>query len=107
MKRIRSIQRRGGLAAAGLLLLLAAVLLWAGAAWAGSGASYLWLAVIGGGGGHVENDIYALDATIGQAVAGAAANDTHELCAGFWCGTTLVNRHTVYCPIIVRNVTVP
>ena len=42
--------------------------------------------VIGGGGGHTEAGIYTLDATIGQAVAGVAADGSSELCSGFWCG---------------------
>ena len=56
--------------------------------------------VIGGGGGHVEAGDYALDATVGQAVAGVTSNAPYELCAGFWCG---MGRYKVYLPLILRN----
>ena len=57
----------------------------AGFVWANSTPDINWW-VIGGGGGHAEAGIYALDATIGQPVAGKAADTGYELCSGFWCG---------------------
>jgi hypothetical protein len=44
--------------------------------------------VIGGGGGHAESGIYALDGTIGQPVVGTGSAGTYEVCSGFWCGVS-------------------
>jgi hypothetical protein len=57
--------------------------------------------VIGGGGGHVEAGVYALDGTIGQAVVGTATDTGYELCSGFWCGAVVEYR--IYLPIVLKN----
>ena len=77
-----------------------------GAAWANGIANINWW-VIGGGGGHAEAGIYTLDATIGQAVVGAATDGGYELCSGFWCGLVEAAPpplgYTIYLPIILKN----
>ena len=92
-----------------ILLLLAALLcgLVAGVAWANGTPNINWWA-IGGGGGHAEAGIYTLDATIGQAVVGAATDGGYELCSGFWCGVLapappLPPAHKIHLPIILKN----
>ncbi|MFQ5854548.1 MAG: two-component regulator propeller domain-containing protein, partial [Anaerolineae bacterium] len=45
--------------------------------------------VISGGSGHAQAGSHALDATLGQALAGAAADGTHTLLAGFWGGAVV------------------
>lgn len=57
--------------------------------------------VIGGGGGHAEAGIYALDATIGQAVVGPATDTDFELCSGFWCRAAV--EYKIYLPLVLRN----
>ncbi len=57
--------------------------------------------VIGGGGGHAEAGIYALDGTIGQAVVGTATDTSLELCSGFWCGAAA--GYKIYLPLVMRN----
>ena len=72
-----------------LVLLTLILLLLVGVVSAQNAASIDWR-VIGGGGGHAEAGIYALDATIGQAVVGQVVTPPYELCAGFWCGAVAV-----------------
>ncbi len=55
--------------------------------------------VIGGGGGHLQQGAFALDATIGQPVAGMVSNSPYNLCAGFWCGRLTY----LYIPLVLRN----
>ena len=84
----------------GALLVLAALLLLTGVVLAaGTPALVRW--VIGGGGGHAETPPYALDGTIGQAVAGVVSTSPYELCWGFWCGTAA--QHRIYLPLLLRN----
>ncbi len=71
----------------------------AGIVVAAGGMSASW-SVIGGGGGPVVNGSYALDATVGEAVAGEAANSPTVLCSGFWCEPGMPWR--VYVPLVRR-----
>lgn len=83
-----------------LLLALSAIEGLASAALANGTPAIDWN-VIGGGGGHAQADIYALDGTIGQAVVGTATDTGLELCSGFWCGAP--GRYKVYLPLVLRN----
>ena len=56
-----------------VFLVLAALLLLTGVALANGAPTADWH-ILGGGGGHVETTPYALDGTIGQAVAGMATD---------------------------------
>lgn len=56
--------------------------------------------VIGGGGGPVANGSYALDATVGEAVAGEEVNSSTMLCSGFWCDPGMPWR--LYLPLVRR-----
>ncbi len=58
--------------------------------------------VVGGGGGYVEADPYALSGTVGQAVVGVASSvGDYELCSGFWCGQVV--EYKIYLPLLLRN----
>jgi hypothetical protein len=61
--------------------------------------------VFGGGGGHAEAGLYALDGTIGQAVGGAALTGPYDLCSGFWCGIDIVYvpSQYLYLPLVLRR----
>lgn len=61
--------------------------------------------VFGGGGGHTEAGLYALDGTIGQAVGGAAWTAPYDLCSGFWCGMNMVSipSQYLYLPLVLRR----
>jgi len=86
-----------------MLIIAGAVLcalLLAGVTLANGTPSIDWY-VIGGGGGHVEAGVYALDGTIGQAVVGTATDTGYELCSGFWCGAVVEYR--IYLPIVLKN----
>jgi hypothetical protein len=83
-----------------ILLALAALLLLTGVALANGTPAIDW-DVIGGGGGHVEAGVYALDGTIGQAVVGTATDTGSELCSGFWCGAAV--EYKIYLPLVLRN----
>ena len=78
---------------------LAALLLLASVALAIDGYDLSW-DVIGGGGGHSEAAPYALDGTIGQAVAGPVSSASYDLCSGYWCGGAAGNN--IYLPLIMR-----
>jgi len=82
-----------------VIVALAALLLLAGVALAFDGYDISWY-VIGGGGGHSEAGPYALDGTIGQAVAGPVSNAPYDLCSGYWCGGAAGNN--IYLPLIMR-----
>ena len=58
--------------------------------------------VIGGGGVHDQIVPYALDATIGQAVAGTATDAGFGLCSGFWCGGAAWE-YKGYLPLVLRE----
>jgi hypothetical protein len=86
-----------------MLIIAGAVLcalLLAGVTLANGTPSIDWY-VIGGGGGHVEAGVYALDGTIGQAVVGTAKDTGYELCSGFWCGAVV--EYKIYLPIVLKN----
>jgi hypothetical protein len=55
--------------------------------------------VMGGGGGPIGSETYAIDATIGQPSIGSKTSETYGLCSGFWCGA----RYNVYLPIAIRD----
>lgn len=60
--------------------------------------------VIGGGGGHAEAGNYALDGTIGQAVAEVVSNGGYTLCSGFWCGAAVAAmEYNIYLPMVLKN----
>jgi len=82
-----------------MLIAALALLLLAGVALAFDGYDLSW-DVIGGGGGHSEAAPYALDGTIGQAVAGPASSAPYDLCSGYWCGGAAGNN--IYLPLIMR-----
>jgi hypothetical protein len=86
---------------AGALLTLVALLLLTGIALAAVTQTVDWW-VVGGGGGHADAGIYALDGTLGQAVVGVDSNDPYELCAGFWC-TALAVKNSLYLPLVLRS----
>jgi hypothetical protein len=81
------------------VLVVAVVLVMAGTVAAG-GSFGISRYAVGGGGGHVAAGRYAMDATIGQAVAGTFDTPSVELCAGFWCG---MGEYKIYLPVIVRS----
>lgn len=83
-----------------VIVVLAALLLLAGVALAVDGYDLSWY-VIGGGGGHSEAAPYALDGTVGQAVAGPVSSAPYDLCSGYWCGGAAGNN--IYLPLIMRN----
>jgi hypothetical protein len=88
-----------------IILALTAVLLLTGITLAqGTPSVGRW--AIGGGGGHAENGGYALDGTVGQAVAGVAGSAPYGLCAGLWCGVgamALPGGYCIYVPLVMRN----
>jgi hypothetical protein len=57
--------------------------------------------VIAGGGGRMGSGQHTLQGTAGQPVIGPAADSSHTLCSGFWCGVEAEYR--VYLPLVVRN----
>jgi len=83
-----------------MLIATATLLLLTGVVLANGGPAIDWY-VIGAGGGYVESNdsVYALNATVGQAVAGVVGADP-QICAGFWCG---MGRYKVYLPLVLRN----
>jgi hypothetical protein len=87
----------------GVLILLIAGMLLAQSVLAGGGGLNVSRYVIGGGGGHVQNGSFSLDASIGQSVVGktqAVLIKTYALCSGFWCGLGV---YKVYLPLVLRN----
>lgn len=81
------------------VVVLLGLLLAASTLAAGAPAVDRW--VIAGGGGHVEAGSYALDGTIGQAVAGSASAGTYDLCSGFWCNVG--GEWRLHLPLVLRN----
>jgi hypothetical protein len=63
---------------------MAVLLLLASVALAQDTPDISW-SVIGGGGGHAENTLYALEGTVGQAIVGQISSVPYKNCAGFWC----------------------
>lgn len=84
-----------------LILLTSVVLLVLAGVVLANGAPTINWWTIGGGGGHAEAGIYALDATVGQTVTGVAMTGDSELCAGFWC--VAAGEYVVYLPAIMKN----
>jgi hypothetical protein len=85
-----------------LFLSLLLILFVTGAALAAPVRTIDWW-VIAGGGGYTEStdEVYTLNGTIGQPVAGVASID---LCSGFWCGLTdWLGTAYVYLPFISRE----
>lgn len=93
MKRKRMGRAGALIAAAALLLLLAGTVL------ASAAGPDIPRYVIGGGGGYSEAGNFALDATAGQAVAGAVSARGFDLCTGFWCRT---GEYRVRLPLVLR-----
>jgi hypothetical protein len=81
------------------ILLLLGLLLLPGVVVAAGTPTIGWY-VIGGGGGHADAGIYALDGTIGQPVVGLSSNAQYGLCAGFWCWVWA--QYRIDLPIIMR-----
>jgi hypothetical protein len=99
MKRLIRPARVENLRRAGKVILpLTALLLLAGVALASNGYEII-PQVFGGGGGHSEAGGYALDASVGQAVAGVTSSGAYELCSGFWCG---LGGYRVFLPVVMR-----
>jgi hypothetical protein len=67
-----------------IISVLLAFLLLASVALAQDTPDISW-SVIGGGGGHAEDTLYALDGTVGQAIVGQISSVPYKNCAGFWC----------------------
>jgi hypothetical protein len=85
---------------------LVASLLLAGIAVAAPGSSSIDWWVMGGGGGSGAAGSVALDATVGQAVAGVDGSGEYVVCAGFWYGLGPCGEppeFTVYLPLVLRN----
>jgi hypothetical protein len=82
-----------------MLIAALALLLLTGVALAFDGYDLSWY-VIGGGGGHSEAAPYALDGTVGQAVAGPVSSAPYDLCSGYWCGGAV--EYNIYLPLIIR-----
>ncbi len=57
--------------------------------------------VMGGGGGHLEQENLSLDYTIGQPVTSQLGSGDVALCTGFWCNMSTENY--IYLPLVVRN----
>jgi hypothetical protein len=85
--------------AAALCLAFLAVLLGGGVVLAANGYG-LSFYVIGGGGGHSEAGVFAIDATVGQAIVGEAGSAPYGLCSGFWCWGWV---YSSYLPLGVRS----
>lgn len=83
-----------------ILLALLASLLLVSAALADPAALTLDRSVIGGGGAHLETEIYTLDGTLGQPLVGVERAAPFELCAGFWCGK---GAQYIYLPLVLRS----
>lgn len=65
-------------------------------------ASVIDAHVIASGGGHIAVGNLALDATIGQAVAGTTMTSSYHLRSGFWCSAG-ADVHPIYLPTILRG----
>ena len=59
-----------------------------------------WQAV-GGGGGHLESGMYAVDYTVGQPIVGTSSSGIHEVCVGFLCGAA--QDYRVFLPLMLKN----
>ena len=86
--------------ATALLLVLAALLLLAGSVLAAANLTLprQW---IGGGGGSVQNGSFALQGSVGQAVAGGVGHGSFTVGSGFW--QEPVRIYPVYLPLVARN----
>jgi hypothetical protein len=84
---------------AAVCLALLALLLGGGVILAANGYG-LSFYVIGGGGGHAEAGVFAIETTIGQAIVGEVSGDPQDLCSGFWCWGWVYTSHL---PLIMRN----
>jgi hypothetical protein len=82
------------------LLLVLAALLVAGAVLAANGLA-IPRQLIGGGGGLVQDGIFALHGSIGQTVAGGVGNGSYGIRSGFW--QEQLRRHQLYLPLIVKG----
>ena len=70
---------------------------------AGDGYELRWWTVDGGGNQLAGGD-FVLLGTAGQPEAGnALSGGDFELSSGFWPGGTLVTRHMVFLPLVMRN----
>ena len=78
---------------------MAVLLLLASVALAQDTPDIFW-SVIGGGGGHAENTLYALEGTVGQAIVGQISSVPYKNCAGFWCAW---EGFQLYLPLVLKN----
>ena len=83
-----------------LFLVLAALLLLAGSVLATNGLA-IPRQLIGGGGGSVQSGVFALQSSVGQAVAGGAGHGSFGVGSGFWRESVRI--YPVYLPLIFRN----
>lgn len=86
--------------ATAFFLVLAALLLLAGSVLAAANLTLprQW---IGSGGGAVQNGSFALQGSVGQAVAGEVGHASFGIGSGFWPESVRI--YPVYLPLVVRN----
>ncbi len=82
------------------LLILVVLLLVAGSALAANGLA-IPRQLIGGGGGSVQDGSFALQGSIGQAVAGGVGHEAFHVGAGFW--QEQARRYQRYLPLVVKG----
>ncbi len=87
--------------ATAILLALAVFMLLAGAVLATNGLA-IPRQLIGSGGGSVQDGGFALQGSIGQAVAGGVDRGSFRVGSGFWAGAVRVEQR-IYLPLILRN----
>jgi hypothetical protein len=58
--------------------------------------------VVAGGGGQGEEVPYTLGGTAAEPGAGLSTKGNYTLCAGFWCGPTVLT-FEIYLPLLLRN----
>jgi hypothetical protein len=86
--------------ATAFFLVLVALVLLASAALAANGLA-IPRQLIGGGGGSIQSGTFALQGSVGQAVAGGVGHGSFGVGSGFWRETVRI--YPVYLPLVVRN----
>jgi hypothetical protein len=86
-----------------LILLLFLLLTGATAAMESTNYRLDWFTPLtGGGGGAASSTNYAVNVTIGQAVAGVSSGANHVVCLGYWCAGGAA-QYRIYLPLVLRN----